>query len=78
MSWLSVIAFVSFFSPGARAPDRARCPVVAARPRLLEMAPVGMLLIGAVLLWVSVLGEDPAAKSVADRFAVYWNRTNPR
>ncbi|XP_060791918.1 ephrin-A5 isoform X2 [Neoarius graeffei] len=42
------------------------------------MAPVGMLLIGAVLLWVSVLGEEPAAKAVADRYAVYWNRTNPR
>ncbi|MCJ8740925.1 hypothetical protein PDJAM_G00064750 [Pangasius djambal] len=42
------------------------------------MAPVGMLLIGAVLVWVSVLGEEPAAKAVADRYAVYWNRTNPR
>lgn len=42
------------------------------------MAPLGMLLIGAVLVWVSVLGEEPAAKAVADRYAVYWNRTNPR
>ncbi|XP_062867345.1 ephrin-A5 [Trichomycterus rosablanca] len=42
------------------------------------MAPVGMLLLVAVLLWVSVLAEEPAGKAVADRYAVYWNRTNPR
>ncbi|KAK7131230.1 hypothetical protein R3I94_016382 [Phoxinus phoxinus] len=29
-------------------------------------------------LFMSVLGLDPASKIVADRFAVYWNRTNPR
>lgn len=29
-------------------------------------------------LWMSVLGLDPASKVVADRYAVFWNRTNPR
>ncbi|CAF90361.1 unnamed protein product, partial [Tetraodon nigroviridis] len=25
-----------------------------------------------------VYGQDPASKVVSDRYAVYWNRTNPR
>ncbi len=31
-----------------------------------------------ISLWMSVLGLEPASKVVADRYAVYWNRTNAR
>ncbi|KAM6230896.1 ephrin-A5 isoform 1-T1 [Porphyrio hochstetteri] len=37
-----------------------------------------MLLLAAAALWVCVRGQEPGAKAVADRYAVYWNSTNPR
>ncbi|TNN23878.1 Ephrin-A5 [Liparis tanakae] len=43
------------------------------------MPQVDMLL---CLVYAAVLvcayGQDPASKVVSDRFAVYWNRTNPK
>ncbi|XDV38645.1 hypothetical protein PO909_008003 [Leuciscus waleckii] len=38
---------------------------------------VEMFYFAFISLFMSVLGLDPASKIVADRFAVYWNRTNP-
>ncbi|MEE6459834.1 hypothetical protein FKM82_000753, partial [Ascaphus truei] len=31
-----------------------------------------------LLLWMCVCSQDPGSKAVADRYAVYWNSTNPR
>ncbi|XP_072518476.1 ephrin-A5 [Salminus brasiliensis] len=42
------------------------------------MPQVGVLVFLVLLLWMCVLGQEPASKVVADRYAVYWNRTNPR
>lgn len=42
------------------------------------MPHVEMLLLAAAALWVCVRGQEPGAKAVADRYAVYWNSTNPR
>ncbi|XP_012672393.1 ephrin-A5 isoform X1 [Clupea harengus] len=30
------------------------------------------------IFWTCVFTQEPASKVVADRYAVYWNRTNPR
>ncbi len=46
--------------------------------KLSEMPQVEMFCFVLISLWVSVLGLEPASKVVADRYAVYWNRTNPR
>ncbi|TRZ18878.1 hypothetical protein HGM15179_008235 [Zosterops borbonicus] len=37
-----------------------------------------LLLLAAAALWVCVRGQEPGAKAVADRYAVYWNSSNPR
>lgn len=42
------------------------------------MLHVEMLLLAVAALWVCVRGQEPGAKAVADRYAVYWNSTNPR
>lgn len=42
------------------------------------MPHVEMLLLAAAALWVCVRGQEPGAKAVADRYAVYWNSSNPR
>uniref|UniRef100_A0A672RX37 EPH-related receptor tyrosine kinase ligand 7 n=1 Tax=Sinocyclocheilus grahami TaxID=75366 RepID=A0A672RX37_SINGR len=42
------------------------------------MPQVEMFYFVLISLWMSVLGLEPASKVVADRYAVYWNRTNPR
>ncbi|CAN0332046.1 unnamed protein product [Bubo scandiacus] len=42
------------------------------------MPHVEMMLLAAAALWVCVRGQEPGAKAVADRYAVYWNSTNPR
>lgn len=42
------------------------------------MPHVEMLLLAVAALWVCVRGQEPGAKAVADRYAVYWNSTNPR
>ena len=34
------------------------------------------LLLVALLSWVAVLADD--SKLISDRYAVYWNSTNPR
>ncbi|KAK1788342.1 hypothetical protein P4O66_016784 [Electrophorus voltai] len=52
--------------------------VVGLSLRLLEMPQVGMFLCVFVIFWMAVFGQEPASKVVADRYAVYWNRTNPR
>jgi len=46
--------------------------------KLSEMPQVEMFYFVFISLFMSVSGLDPASKIVADRFAVYWNRTNPR
>ncbi|KAA0719994.1 Ephrin-A5b AL-1 EPH-related receptor tyrosine kinase ligand 7 [Triplophysa tibetana] len=42
------------------------------------MLQVEMFYFVGLSLWMSVLGLEPASKVVADRYAVYWNQTNPR
>uniref|UniRef100_A0A8C1ZU14 EPH-related receptor tyrosine kinase ligand 7 n=1 Tax=Cyprinus carpio TaxID=7962 RepID=A0A8C1ZU14_CYPCA len=42
------------------------------------MPQVEMFYFVLISLWMSVLGLEPASKVVADRYAVFWNRTNPR
>lgn len=32
----------------------------------------------ALIIGMCVYGQDPASKVVSDRYAVFWNRTNPR
>ncbi|KAK3540580.1 hypothetical protein QTP70_034331 [Hemibagrus guttatus] len=41
------------------------------------MLQVEMVLLVCVLLWMCVLSQEPSSKVMADRYAVYWNRTNP-
>lgn len=42
------------------------------------MPQVDMIIFVFLVLWMSVFSQEPASKVVADRYAVYWNRTNPR
>ncbi|KAM6105278.1 ephrin-A5 isoform 2-T2 [Pterocles gutturalis] len=42
------------------------------------MPHVEVLMLAAAALWVCVRGQEPGAKAVADRYAVYWNSSNPR
>ncbi|XP_068103543.1 ephrin-A5 isoform X1 [Hyperolius riggenbachi] len=42
------------------------------------MLHVEMLTLLSLLLWMCVCSQDPGSKVVADRYAVYWNSTNPR
>ncbi|XP_027023042.1 ephrin-A5b isoform X2 [Tachysurus fulvidraco] len=42
------------------------------------MLQVEMVVLVCVLLWMCVLSQEPSSKVMADRYAVYWNRTNPR
>lgn len=47
------------------------CPTV-------EMLQVEMMVFVGVILWMCVFSQEPSSKVMADRYAVYWNRTNPR
>lgn len=42
------------------------------------MLHVEMLTLLFLVLWMSVFSQDPGSKVVADRYAVYWNSSNPR
>ncbi|KAJ8347252.1 hypothetical protein SKAU_G00286530 [Synaphobranchus kaupii] len=42
------------------------------------MLQVDMIIFLFLVLWMCVFSQEPASKVVADRYAVYWNRTNPR
>ncbi|XP_036267147.1 ephrin-A5 isoform X1 [Pipistrellus kuhlii] len=42
------------------------------------MPHVEMLTLLFLLLWMCVRSQDPGSKAVADRYAVYWNSSNPR
>ncbi|KAF4072198.1 hypothetical protein AMELA_G00260390 [Ameiurus melas] len=42
------------------------------------MPQVETVLLLCALLWMCVLSQEPSSKVMADRYAVYWNRTNPR
>lgn len=42
------------------------------------MPQVEMILFLILIIGMCVYGQDPASKVVSDRYAVYWNRTNPR
>ncbi|XP_029921552.1 ephrin-A5-like isoform X2 [Myripristis murdjan] len=42
------------------------------------MPQVEMILFLFFIIGMCVYGQDPASKVVSDRYAVYWNRTNPR
>ncbi|KAG7476276.1 hypothetical protein MATL_G00081260 [Megalops atlanticus] len=42
------------------------------------MLQVDMIIFVFLVLWMCVFSQEPASKVVADRYAVYWNRTNPR
>lgn len=39
---------------------------------------VEMVLFACLLLWMCVFSQEPSSKVVADRYAVFWNRTNAR
>lgn len=42
------------------------------------MPQVEMILLLVLIIGMCVCGQDPASKVVSDRYAVYWNRTNPK
>uniref|UniRef100_A0A673I1Z7 EPH-related receptor tyrosine kinase ligand 7 n=1 Tax=Sinocyclocheilus rhinocerous TaxID=307959 RepID=A0A673I1Z7_9TELE len=42
------------------------------------MLQVEMIIFVGVILWMCVFSQEPSSKVMADRYAVYWNRTNPR
>lgn len=42
------------------------------------MLHVEMLTVMFLVLWMCVFSQDPGSKAVADRYAVYWNSSNPR
>lgn len=62
-------------------PDPCSLPRVA-RPGLRRwpgvMLHVEMLTLMFLVLWMCVFSQDPGSKAVADRYAVYWNSSNPR
>uniref|UniRef100_A0A8C6USK5 EPH-related receptor tyrosine kinase ligand 7 n=1 Tax=Neogobius melanostomus TaxID=47308 RepID=A0A8C6USK5_9GOBI len=39
---------------------------------------VEMVLFACLLLWMCVFSQEPSSKVVADRYAVFWNRTNAK
>lgn len=39
---------------------------------------MGIFLLFILISGICVHGQDPASKVVSDRYAVYWNRTNPK
>ncbi|KAK2508494.1 hypothetical protein MC885_000345 [Smutsia gigantea] len=41
------------------------------------MLHVEMLTLVFLVLWMCVFSQDPSSKAVADRYAVYWNSSNP-
>ncbi|MEQ2226326.1 hypothetical protein ILYODFUR_026355 [Ilyodon furcidens] len=41
------------------------------------MPQVEMILFLILIIGMCVFGQDPASKVVSDRYAVFWNRTNP-
>lgn len=45
---------------------------------LAEMLQVETILFLIFVIGMCVCGQDPASRLVSDRYAVYWNRTNPR
>lgn len=62
-------------------PDPCSFPGVACRglrrwPGV--MLHVEMLTLVFLVLWMCVFSQDPGSKAVADRYAVYWNSSNPR
>ncbi|XP_061479582.1 ephrin-A5 isoform X1 [Rhineura floridana] len=42
------------------------------------MLHVEVLTLVFLVLWMCVFCQDPSSKTVADRYAVYWNSSNPR
>lgn len=56
--------------PGVARPGLRRWPGV--------MLHVEMLTVMFLVLWMCVFSQDPGSKAVADRYAVYWNSSNPR
>lgn len=56
--------------PGVARPGLRRWPGV--------MLHVEMLTLMFLVLWMCVFSQDPGSKAVADRYAVYWNSSNPR
>ncbi|XP_048099868.1 ephrin-A5b isoform X1 [Alosa alosa] len=42
------------------------------------MLQVEMVIFVCLVLWMCVFSQEPSSKVMADRYAVYWNRTNPR
>ncbi|XP_013984313.1 ephrin-A5 isoform X1 [Salmo salar] len=59
-------------APDAASRGTLACPSSGAMPQ------VEMILCVSLVLWTCVYGQEPASKVVSDRYAVYWNRTNPR
>lgn len=68
-----------FFSPPLLSPFLCfpRTPARRAAGRAMPHVEM-LLLLAAAALWVRVCGQEPGAKAVADRYAVYWNSSNPR
>lgn len=42
------------------------------------MPQVDMILLLLLIFGMCARGQDPGSKLVSDRYAVFWNRTNPR
>eukprot|EP00064_Thunnus_orientalis_P005729 superscaffoldBa00000574_g5743 len=42
------------------------------------MLQVEMVLFVCLVLWMCVFSQEPSSKVVADRYAVFWNRTNAK
>lgn len=77
------LAFV--WPPLARAPLPVSGPLLSpwsgasgAAPLAAVMLHVEMLTLLLLALWMCVCSQDPGSKAVADRYAVYWNSSNPR
>lgn len=42
------------------------------------MPQVGTVLVLVLSVGMCARGQDPGSKVVSDRYAVFWNRTNPK
>lgn len=76
------LASALFVCPSPSLPlDPRSLPGVARRGLrrwLGVMLHVEMLTLLFLVLWMCVFSQDPGSKVVADRYAVYWNSSNPR
>lgn len=84
---LRLYLFIFIWPPLARAPPHSLRPDPGSLPGVARrglrrwpgvMLHVEMLTPLFLALWMCVFSQDPGSKAVADRYAVYWNSSNPR